>query len=637
MESTESAAQAGRVEARASAQPLPYRNAVDLFVQRVASSGARVVFRSKVGGAWRTATWSEWDAASREIAAGLSALGLAPGERAAVLASTRAEWMYADIGVLMAGAVTVPIYQSSLPDECAYIIGDSGARIVFAENPHQLEKLVAVRERLGGVQKVVYFDAQARLEKPDAKGRLTLSLDDVLDASAKDWVVSLEALRAAGKKWLGEHPGELERRFADVKPSDLLTLVYTSGTTGPPKGVMLTHENVVFTADAVRDVFPIGDDDEQLLFLPLAHIFAKILQWTTVQRGSRIAFAESIAQVVANLGEVRPNFFGAVPRVYEKVYARIQANRAASPPTKQKIFDWAIGVGRQVSRLKQQGRAVPLLLEAQRAIAHKLVYSKIHAVLGGRIKFLVSGGAPLAREIAEFFNAVGVLILEGYGLTETTAATCVNRPTRFRFGSVGPVVPGVEVKIADDGEILIRGRSVFAGYYNQPEATREAIDAEGWFHSGDIGRLDDGFLLITDRKKDLIITAGGKNIAPQNLENALKTTPYVSQAMVYGDRRPYLTALITLNEEAVRSWAKEHGLVFTDLADLAGKEEVRRLVQKAIDDLNASEPSYSTIKKFAILPADFSQETGELTPTLKVKRKFTTEKYRALLDEFYTN
>lgn len=645
MESTERSAIATRSAGVAS--PLAttsttLRSAVDLFNWRVAQSGSRTCFRSKIDGAWRSATWNDWTTASREIAAGLAALGVEAGDHAAILANTRAEWMHADVGILMAGGVTVPIYQSNLPHECEYILNDSGCRVAFVENPLQIEKLVAERAKLGELRKVIYFDDRATLEKPDAKGRLQLGLDDVLpsdDGDLRGWIMSLSELREAGRAWLREHPGALEARWEQIGGDTLVTIVYTSGTTGPPKGVMLTHEALVWTCNAVRDVLPFTTDDEQLLFLPLAHIFAKILEWATVQKGARIAFAESIAQLVPNLAEVRPSFMAAVPRVFEKVYVKIRGNRDASPPTKQKIFDWALSVGRKVSSLQQRGLPIPLALELKRRFAHKLVFSKIHAVLGGRIQFMVSGGAPLSREIAEFFHATGLLILEGYGLTETTAASCVNRPERYRFGTVGPAVPGLDVKIAEDGEILLRAPSVFKGYYKQPEASAAVLEADGegghWFHTGDIGVVDEGFLRITDRKKDIIVTAGGKNVAPQNLENGLKTTPYISQVMVHGDKRPFLTALVTLNEENVRAWAEQQGLAFTDLADLSRKPEVRALIQSAVDALNAGEPSYATIKKFAILPQDFSQETGELTPTLKVKRKFATEKYKDILDGFY--
>jgi long-chain acyl-CoA synthetase len=613
------------------------KNAIDLFNDRVKQSGGRTCFRWKEGGVWREGNWGDWDRASREIGAGLRTLGVGLGDRCSLLANTRKEWLECDVGILMAGGVTVPIYQSNVPHECEYIITDSGSKVVFAEDPIQIEKILAERDKLKGVSKIVYFDSVSRLAKPDAKGRIEIKLDDIIPADAKSWFVSIQELREAGKKWIGEHAGELEKGWQAITPDHMFTIVYTSGTTGPPKGVVLLHRSIVWECEAMRPVLPVDETDEQLLFLPMAHIFAKILEWTSVTMGSRIAFAESIAQIKANLSEVRPTFMCAVPRVLEKVYLGILGNRNASPPTKQKIFDWAFSVGKQVSKYKQRKEPLPLGLSIKNGIATKLVFSKIQTVLGGRMRFLVSGGAPLSKEIAEFFHAAGVLILEGWGLTETTAGTCVNRPDKYAFGTVGAPVPGIEVKIAADGEILVRGGSVMKEYYNKPDATAEAIDGEGWFHTGDIGVFEDGLLKITDRKKDIIVNAGGKNIAPQNLENALKATPYISQVMVHGDKRPYLVALVTLNEENVTKWARDAGVPFQSVADLAKDDRVKKLVQGYIDELNAREPSYSSIKKFAVLPADFTQETGELTPTLKVKRKFTTEKFKEIIDGFYAN
>ena len=623
--------------AKASERPLSVQNAVVMFNDRVKASGPRTVLRWKEGGVWRESTWNEWDKQAREIAGGLLSLGVAKGERSCILANTRPEWLYCDIGILMAGGVTVPIYQSNLAHECEYIINDSGAKVVFVENPQQLDKLMAERDKLKGVVKIVYFDAVAKLDKPDAKGRTQLTIDDVTQPGDKARLLSLGELRVEGEKWLGKNAGELEKRWGDINAEDNFTFVYTSGTTGPPKGVVLTHKNIVWECDAMKDVLPVDESDEQLLFLPMAHIFAKILEWTVIAKGCRIAFAESIAKIKDNLAEVKPTFMCAVPRVLEKVYLGILGNRNAAPPTKQKIFDWAFTIGKQVSKYKQRHQPVPLGLTLKNRIATRLVFGKIQSVLGGRIRFLVSGGAPLSREIAEFFHAAGILILEGYGLTETTAGSCVNRPEKYAFGSVGVPVPGLEVRIAEDGEILIRGGSVMKEYYNKPEATREAIDPEGWFHTGDIGVIEDGIVRITDRKKDIIVNAGGKNIAPQNLENALKATPYISQVMVHGDKRPYLVALVTLNEENVGKWARDNGVVFSNVGDLAKSDQVRGLVQKYIDALNAKEPSYSSIKKFALLPSDFTQESGELTPTLKVKRKFTSEKFKSIIDAFYTN
>ncbi len=617
------------------------KHAVELFAERIRKSGPQVAMRWKEGQSWREATWGDWDRASREIAGGLRSLGVVTGDRVCILANTRPEWLECDVGILMAGAITVPIYQSNVPHECEYIINDAGAKLVFIEDPLQLEKLYTERDQLKDVVRVVYYSAESRLEKPDAKGRIKVTMGDVIPAARKeadkDWIMSLADLQAAGKAWLGQNAGALDRVAKDeITTASSFTFVYTSGTTGPPKGVVLTHANIVWELNATDGILPLKEGDEQLLFLPMAHIFAKILEWTSIARGGKIAFAESIAKIRDNLGEVRPDIMCAVPRVLEKMYLAILGQRNASPPTKQKVFDWAFSVGKKVAERKQQKRAVPLLLGIQYSLAERLVFHKIRAILGGRIQYLVSGGAPLSKEIAEFFAAAGLLILEGWGLTETTAGTCINRPDNYAFGTVGPPIPGAQVRIAADGEILVRAGSVMKEYYNKPEATREAIDGDGWFHTGDIGVFDDaGRLRITDRKKDLIVNSGGKNIAPQNLENALKATPFISQVMVHGDKRPYLVALVTLNEENVKKWAEGEKITTASWDELAKHDAVRKLIQGAMDELNRREPSYSAIKKFTILAHDFSQETGELTPTLKVKRKFTGEKYQSYIDALY--
>jgi long-chain acyl-CoA synthetase len=559
-----------------------------LFGKRVAQSGTKPAMRYKAEGSWKSLSWNDWHQASLEIAAGLAALGIAKGDRVCLLANTRPEWFMCDIGVLMAGAATVPIYQSNTPEQCQYIVDDSGARVVIAENAAQAAKVKNV--------KIVTMDAA-------------------------DGATTLATLRESGRKWLGDHAGALERTWEAIEPTQMFTIVYTSGTTGPPKGVVLLHSNMTFETEALTGALALGPHDEQLLFLPLAHIFAKILMWSAIEGGALTSFAQSINTLKDDLAEVRPTFMGAVPRVYEKFYAGIQQNVKDSSPTKQKIFRWATRVGAEASRKRQSG---------QRAggfrfwLANKLVFSKLKKRLGlDNTRFLISGGAPLAREIAEFFHSLDVLVVEGYGLTETTAATHVNHPRSYRIGSVGQSVPGIEVKIADDGEILMRGGNIMKEYYKKPADTRAVLDPDGWFHSGDIGVVEDGFLRITDRKKDLIVTAGGKNVAPQNLEGALKARcPYVSQVMVHGDNRKFLTALITAADDAI--------------AKLGSRAAVEKEIASAVEALNKELPSYETIKKFAVLEKDFSQETGELTPTLKVKRKVVTEKYRSVLDAFYT-
>ena len=387
-------------------------------------------------------------------------------------------------------------------------------------------------------------------------------------------------------------------------------------------------------------MLPIGEEDEQLLFLPLAHIFAKLLEWTAISKGSITAFAEGISKLVDNMQEIRPTYMGSVPRVYEKVYTKLQTKFADKRKSviAGKLLDWALSVGKRCSLERQKGREPSGLLGLQMALADKLVFAKVTETFGGKLRFFVSGGAPLAREIGEFFHAAGILILEGYGLTETTAATHVNHPGAYRFGSVGRALVGVDTKIAEDGEILVRGDNILAHYYHNAAATREVIDDEGWFHTGDVGVIEDGFLRITDRKKDIIVTAGGKNVAPQNHENTLKALcPYVSQVMVHGDQRPFLTALVTLAEDSIRGFADEKGMGGQGVAELSQNPHVVALIQGYVNKLNATLPSYDTIKKFAILPQDLSLEAGELTPTLKVKRKFCSEKYKTILDGFYAN
>jgi long-chain acyl-CoA synthetase len=446
-------------------------------------------------------------------------------------------------------------------------------------------------------------------------------------------VLSLAELAQLGRSVAD---AELDRRRALVQPQQPATLVYTSGTTGRPKGVVLSHLTFVTQVDACRQAMDVRSDDNLLLFLPLAHIFAKVVYVVCLALRAEMCIPQSMATLVQDLQEAAPTCMPAVPRVFEKLHNRIQLDLQHKGPVAQKVFAWAMGVGRAVSALRQQGKQPGGTLALQHQLAHKLVFAKVHARFGGRIRGFISGGAPLSKDLAEFFAAMDLLILEGYGMTENCAAATVNRLESYKFGTVGRALPGVDIKIAPDGEVLLRGAIVMQGYWHNPEATAEALQ-DGWLHTGDIGELDgDGFLRITDRKKDLIVTAGGKNVAPQNIESLLKGSPYVSQAMVYGDRRKFLTALLTLEPDAVTSWAKGKGLAFASLAELSQNAEVYRLLQAEVDRLNRSLASYETIKKFAILERDFTVEDGEMTPSLKVRRKDVTRKYQSLLDSFYT-
>ncbi|HEU4366903.1 MAG TPA: long-chain fatty acid--CoA ligase [Methylomirabilota bacterium] len=589
-----------------------------LFWSRVESSGAKPAQQFKVGGVWQTRTWREVGDSVRELALGLIALGRGKGDAVALLSASRAEWVQADFAIFSAGCITVPIYPSYPPDLVAYVINDSGARTVFVEDAGQLAKVLEARDRIPNLEHVIVMGGYEAAQPPKS-------------------VMTWETLRRLGRENAEVHKSTLAERVTTTGPDDVASIVYTSGTTGPPKGVVQTHGNHVAALAASKMATPVEQGWVHLLFLPLAHSFARLESFLGVAHGLTTAFAENLDKLRDNLPETRPHFICSVPRVFEKVYAGVLANAQAGSPLKRRIFDWAVAVGRDVSRHQQRGQPVPAGLELKRKVAHALVFSKLHARLGGRLQWAVSGGAPLSRDIAEFFHAAGILLLEGYGLTETCPALTFNRPDRFKFGSVGQALPGVELKIAPDGEILARGPNIATrGYYKQPEATREVFEPSGWFHTGDIGRLDeDGFLFITDRKKDLIVTAGGMNLAPQNIENLLKADPFISQVLVHGDRRPYPVALITLNPDELGKFAREQGVLTTDPAALARHPKVVERVARTVEEKNTNLQSYARIKKFTILSGDFTLEGGELTPTLKVKRKVVAEKYKKELEGLY--
>jgi long-chain acyl-CoA synthetase len=588
-----------------------------MFWNRVEKSADRPAQMLKEGGVWKTLTWRQVGDIVREVALGLIALGRRKGDAVALLSASRAEWVQADFAIFSAGCVTVPVYPTYPPDLVAYVVNDSGARTIIVEDPGQLAKVLEVRDKMPALEHIVVISGYDATQPPKM---------------VQTWAM----LRRLGRESAAAHSATLAERLASTTPEDLATIVYTSGTTGPPKGVMQTHGNHIAAQRNAESSARVEEGWVHLLFLPLAHSFARLESFIGVYRGLCTAFAENLDKLGDNLKEVRPHFICSVPRVFEKVYAKILAGVEAGPPLKKKIFHWAIGVGREVSRHQQRGQPLPPAVALKRAIAHKLVFSKLHAALGGRLQWAISGGAPLSRDIAEFFHAAGILILEGYGLTETCPAATFNRPSKFKFGSVGQPLDNVEVKIAADGEILIRGGNIAKGYFKQPEATAEVFEPSGWFHSGDIGRIDeDGFLFITDRKKDIIVTAGGMNIAPQNIENLLKTDPFISQAMVYGDRKPYPVALITLNPEELAKFARDHGIVATDPAVIVKHPKVVERVNRIVEEKNSQLQSYAKIKKFAILPHDFTQETGELTPTLKVKRKVVSAKYMHAIEELY--
>jgi long-chain acyl-CoA synthetase len=609
------------------------RTAVGIWRSRVAASADRVAYRYRREGdpGWAAMTWKEADQAAREIAAGLASLGVRRGDPVCLLAQTRVEWALCDAAILLAAGATVPIYASSTAEQCAFIIRDAGAKVVIVEDAAQLEKVLPLRAQMPGLV-FIHISGDAALEKPDPKGRKAVVLAEVLSqVRGAPAPLSLGALREAGRALHAADPAELDRRAAALTPGDLFTIIYTSGTTGNPKGVVLTHENVAAACASACRALTLHDSDLQFLFLPLAHVLGREMLWAVVDVGAPTAFAEGLARIKDNLGDIRPTFMAGVPRIYEKFYSAVQGGATHGSPFRRRLVGWAFGVGKRHAAVRRAGGAPGGLLALQHALADRLVLSKLRARLGlDRCRFLISGGAPLAAEIAEFFHGVGLLILEGYGLTETMAAAYVNRIDRYRFGTVGPALDIVETKIAEDGEVLMRGASVFGRYHNNPAATAEAIDPQGWFHSGDIGQLEDGFLRITDRKKDLIVTAGGKKIAPQALENAIKTrSALVSQVMVYGDKRPYCVALVTLTEEAIKRFGAG------DPGQAAASAEARAALQADLDAVNGTLASYESIKSFAILPSDFTEASGELTPSMKVKRKVVIERHRAVIDGLY--
>jgi len=597
-----------------------FDNLAAMFFAQAQRFADRPRYRYHDQGKWREVSWETCGERVRAMAGGLISLGLAPGERVALLAATRPEWMELDLAILAAGGVTVPVYPSNLADECGYIVWNSESRILCVENAKQLAKIRQIQEK--------GFALDGQLHRIEASHVITI------DEPGDGATVGLKQLMERGRTL---SPADLQRRFGAVGRDQLATIVYTSGTTGPPKGVMQTHGNHLAAVEMVAKTGMIAPGDVDFFFLPLAHSFARLIEYLGLYQGTVTAFARSIDTLMDDVRETRPNLIPSVPRIYEKIFGRVQSSRESSSRLRRLLLDWAFAVGRKRSALQQAGKAAPAILSLQSALADRLVFSKIQGLLGGRIKFLTSGGAPLSPEIIQFFHSAGLLILEGYGLTETTPTLTVNRPDRFKFGTVGVPLDGVTLKIAEDGEILAKGPNIASGYYKRPEATREAWDADGWFHTGDIGELDaEGFLRITDRKKDLIKTSGGKYVAPQNVENLLKMQPHISQAVLIGDRRKYCTALITLDYDEVEAWARQQGVTLSaDRGQWATDKRISALIDAEVAAANKHLASYESVKYHRILPHDFSVESGELTPSLKVKRKVINERYHGVIEDMY--
>ncbi len=565
-------------------------------------------------GAWHAISSDQLKTAVEEVSAGLRELGVEKGDRVAILSENRPEWAFADLATQCAGAVDATVYPTLTAAQVQYILADSEAKLVFVSNATQAAKVAELRDRLPCLQTLVSFDG------------------------APAGTLPLEALREKGRARLRQEPDFVRRRAAEVRPDDLATLIYTSGTTGDPKGVMLSHGNLLHNVIAAHEVFPaVNRDWTCLSFLPLCHSFERTAGHNFMLfAGVTIAYAESVEKVPENMQQVRPTIMCSVPRLYEKMYARVNEKVAADPPLRQRIFRWAIAVGRQAFAHTVANTQPGLLLRAKFALADRLVFSKIKERTGGRLQLFISGGAPLAREIAEFFGAAGMLVCEGYGLTETSPVITCNRPGFVRPGTVGLPLDKVEVRIAEDGEILTRGPHVMKGYFKKPEATAEAIDAEGWFHTGDIGRIEkDGALVITDRKKDIIVTSGGKNIAPQPIENRLKTHKLFTEVVMIGNKRNFASALVVPNFDALEAWAKANGVAARDRAELVKRPEVVAHCLAVINELTPDLAQFEKIKKIALLAREFTQEAGEITPSLKVKRRVVEERYKPLIDAIY--
>ena len=574
------------------------------MIMRASERYDGVALRWKEDGAWHELSYPELGAAAREIAAGLIAIGIGPRDPVAILSNTRPEWTLADAGMLCAGATVVPVYHTNSPEECRYVLDHSGARAVFCEDTEQLAKIERIRGELPQLEHVILMTGEA----PSATTMAKLRADGAPSAAAVDG------------------------RLGGTKPSDLATLVYTSGTTGPPKGCMLTHDNWISTVDMFADRLKL-DGGAVFMFLPLAHVMARITQMFSLQIGAEIIYWQrDMKTVLDDLREAQPTYFASVPRMFEKIYTAATVGIAQQSPVKRAVFKWSLDTGRKVRRREREGRRVGPLLRRRQALAHRLVLSKVLALFGGKMEFAFTAAAPIAADVLEFFDAAGIRVLEAWGMTETTAGGTINTLDEVRIGTVGRPLPPGEVSLADDSEILVRGPHIMSGYYKDMKATAETI-VDGWLHTGDLGSIDDdGFVSITGRKKDIIITSSGKNVTPTNIENALKESRWIGEAVVFGDRRPYLVALVSLDPDEVPALAEQTG---ADPAAMAGDDRVRAVIQGEIDATNERFARVEQVKKFRILERELTQEAGELTPTLKVKRSIVYKEFADEIDALY--
>ena len=597
-----------KIEGRAASVPR-------MFVDRVLASPGAEAFRYPDDGTWTSVTWRQVGDRVALIAAGLISLGIKPEERVALASGTRYEWVVVDFAILAAGAATTTVYPTTHAEDVAFIVANSGSRIVVAEDQTQVDKLIAHRAELPAVDKVVVIDG----------------------TGDGDWVITLDELEERGKQLLAESPTAVMDRVDAIRPDQLATLIYTSGTTGKPKGVRLTQDSWTYTAAAMDSLGVLSEKDLNYVWLPLAHAFGKVMLALPLAIGFPTVIDGRVDKIVENLAVIRPTIMGAVPRIFEKVHGRVSETMAKETGLKKHLVDWAVKVGLETSRVKQSGQRPSAALAAQFKLADRLVFAKIRDRFGGRLRFFISGSAALDREIAQWFDAIGVVVLEGYGLTETSAASTLNRPSAYRFGTVGWPMPQTDVKIADDGEILMKGPGVMDGYHNLPDATAEAIDGEGWFHTGDIGELDaEGFLRITDRKKDMFKTSQGKYVAPSAVSAHFKAIcPYASEIIVYGEGKPYCVALVGLEAEALMGWAADNGLGDKLFSEIARDGKTREMISGYVDQLNNHLNRWEQVKRFSIIDRELTVEAGDLTPSLKLKRKSVVDGFHDSIDQLY--
>ncbi len=592
------------------------QNVAVLFLDRVETSPQAEAFRFPVGEAWESVTWKQAGDRVSRLAAGLLSLGLTSEQRVGIASGTRYEWILADLAVMCAAGATTTVYPTTNAEDTAYIVGDSECQVVFAEDDEQVAKLTEQKSLIPTVKKVVVFDG----------------------ATDGDWLISLDDLEKLGEAYLSEHPGIIEETAKSIAPDALATLIYTSGTTGKPKGVRLLHRGWVYEGAAIKSQNILHEDDLQFLWLPMAHSFGKVLLSTQLACGFATAIDGRVEKIVDNLGVVKPTFMGAAPRIFEKAHARIVTMTASEGGAKEKIFQQAFKVGIEVDKRKREGKSIPLPLKLQHGLFDKLVFSKVRERFGGRVKFFISGSAALNAEIAEWFHAAGILILEGYGMTENSAGATVNHPDEYKMGTVGQAFPGSEVRIGEGGEVQLRGPHVMAGYHNLPDKTAETLTEDGWLRTGDKGEIDaDGFLTITGRIKELFKTSGGKYVAPPAIESKFKALcPYASQFMVFGAERNFVVALITLDPDAMAGWAEENGMSGKSYTEIVQSQAVKDMVAGYVEQLNAKLNRWETIKKWEILDHDLSIESGELTPSMKVKRAVVEGNNKDLIDSFYS-